>query len=147
MFYPVRDILHSRDTAIAGYEMFSGHIFNEKTWHYAQNWNSAWNKEKPRNVINSNIFHSIFRKFQPAEKKNCTTEDKTVLSCNTGTSLISSINSISRDCSLINYDIPQLRYTQRSQIATLFLHTAIAGYAISVSLLIQKMYECFSGNV
>ena len=65
----VKVILHLRHTAIAGYEVFSGHIFNEQTWHNAQNWNSALNKEKARNVINSTIFYNIFWNFQPAEEK------------------------------------------------------------------------------
>ena len=41
--------------------------------------------------------------FSPRKKKRIT-EDKAVLSYNSGTSLISSVTSISRNCSLTNYD-------------------------------------------
>ena len=96
----VKVILHSLDTAIVGYEIFSGYIFNEKTWHYAQNWNSAWNKETPHNVINSNIFYSLFQNFQTAEEKIALRRIR-LLSCITEAFLISSINSISCDCRYI----------------------------------------------
>ena len=55
---------------------------------------------------------AFFRTFSLQRKKSIT-EDKTVLSYS-GTSLISSINSISHNYSLINSDIQQLQYKQHN---------------------------------
>ena len=59
---------------------------------------------KNRRMLLTPLYSMAFcEAFSPRKKKRIT-EDKAVLSYNSGTSLISSVTSISRNCSLINYD-------------------------------------------
>ena len=60
-----------------------------------------------------------------------------------------SINSISRDCSLINYRNCGIR-SAATLLHCFYIYIAmleLQEYAVSLSLLIEKMYKCLSGNV
>ena len=59
---------------------------------------------KNRRMLLTPLYSMAFCEAFSLRKKKRITEDKAVLSYNSGTSLISSVTSISRNCSLTNYD-------------------------------------------